>query len=300
MRRPVVLLATVLAGLLTAAALAACSGGTPAAYRATVSTCYAFSVQALDQHVTVTTVPRACAGLSHEQIDLAVTRAVRDVVGPHSKVIGRRLAHREIAYLVYLIRAVPVRAPAPPAAAPAQGPSRLPLRLAALAAWVVTAMAGSWLIAGWLMHGGLRHRGSRGAGVPRPVVVGHFGLGLTGLGIWIAFVVTGLAVLAWTGVGAVLSVAGLGMATLAGGLPAAPAAAPAGSPGPGEPDGPELSQLASAGPGGRPAGAASPAAAPAAVRETSARVGAPLARIAVHGVLAATTILLVVLAAVGA
>jgi len=275
MKRPAVLLAAVLGGLLSAAPVAACSGGAPAPYRATVSTCYAFSVQALDQHRTVTTVPRACAGLSHEQIDLAVTRAVRDVVGPHSKVIGRRLAHREIAYLVHLIRAVPVPAPAPPAAAPAQRPSRLPLRLAALAAWAVTAMAGSWLIAGWLVHGGLRQRGPRGTGVPRPVVVGHFGLALAGLGIWIAFVVTGLPALAWAGVGVVLAVAGLGMATLAGGLP-------------------DVAQ------GSEPAGPARSAAAPAAVRERSVRVGKPVALIAVHGVLAATTILLVVLAAVAA
>lgn len=280
MNRPVVLLGAVSAGLLAAVLVAGCSGGARAPYRATSGTCYAFAVQALERHVTVTTVPRACAGLSHEQIDLTVTRAIHTVIGPRSKVTGRRLAHREIAYLVHLIKAAPVPAPAPAAAPPARPSSGTPLRLAALAAWVATMLAGSWLLAGWLVHGGLRRRESR-SGVPRAVVVGHFTLALAGLGVWIAFVVTGAAAAAWVAVAVILSIAGLGMATLAGGLPDAAEAEPA-SPGPDKP----------ASPG--------PAAARTAVRETPARVGKPVTLIAVHGALAATTILLVVLAAIGA
>jgi len=259
--RPVVLLGAVPAGLLAAVLVAGCSGGPRAPYRATTGTCYAFSVQALERHVTVTTVPRACAGLSHEQIDLAVTRAIRAVVGPRSKVAGRRLAHREIAYLVHLIRAAPVPAPAPVAAPPAGPSSGTPLRLAALAAWLATMLAGSWLLAGWLVHGGLRRR-EPGSGVPRAVIVGHFTLAVAGLGIWIAFVVTGATAVAWAAVAVILVIAGLGMATLAGGLPGA---------GSGEPAGPSRGM-----------------------------VGKPVALIAVHGALAATTILLVVLAAIGA
>ena len=79
--------------------------------------------------------------------------------------------------------------------------------------------AGTWLLAGWIAHGGLRRRYARVAGVPRAVIVGHFTLALTGLGIWIAFLATGVPALAWAAVAVVLSVAGLGMATLAGGLP---------------------------------------------------------------------------------
>jgi hypothetical protein len=279
----VVLLAVLPAGLLAAVLVAGCSAGTPARYQATAGTCFAFSVHALQRHVTVTTVPRACAGLSHEQIDLAVTGAVREVAGAHAKAIGRRLAHRELAYLAYLIQAVPVPAPAPPAvAAPAQRPPGSPLRLAALAAWIVAVLAGSWLIAGWLGQGGLRRRGAQAAGVPRAVVIGHFGLALTGLGIWIAFVVTGVPALAWAAVGVILSVAGLGMATLAGGLPAAATGPPAAATGTG------------------PASPGPPAAARMAVTEAPAQVRTPVALIAVHGVLAATAILLVVLAAVAA
>ena len=287
MNRPVLLLGAVPAGLLAAAGVTGCSGGASAPYRATTGTCYAFAVQALEQHVTVTAVPRACAGLSHEQINLAVTRAIRTVVGRRSKVAGRRLAHREIAYLVHLIKAAPVPRPAPLTAPSARPSSGTPLRLAALAAWVATMLAGSWLLAGWLVHGGLRRRESRG-GVPRAVIAGHFTLALAGLGVWIAFVVTGVAAVAWVAVGVILSIAGLGMATLAGGLPGAADAEP-GSPG-----------LAVARTIVREAPAREAPAQEAPARETSARVGKPVALIAVHGALAATTILLVVLAAIGA
>ena len=287
MNRPVVLLGAVPVGLLAAALIAGCSGGAPAPSRATAGTCYAFAVQALEQHVTVTTVPRACAGLSHEQIDLAVTRAIRTVVGPHSKVAGRRLAHRELPYLVHLIKAAPVPAPAPlttPAARPSSG---TPLRLAALAAWVATMLAGSWLLAGWLVHGGLRRRESRG-GVPPAVIVGHFTLALAGLGVWIAFVVTGVAAVAWVAVGVILSIAGLGMATLAGGLPGAADAEP-GSPAP-----------AAARTTVREAPGLEAPVVEAPALEATVRVGKPVALIVVHGALASATILLVVLAAIGA
>jgi manganese efflux pump family protein len=296
MNRPVVLLGAVPAGLLAAVLMAGCSGSASAPYRATTGTCYAFAVQALERHVTVTTVPRACAGLSHEQIDLAVTRAIRAVVGPHSKVAGRRLAHRELPYLVHLIKAAPVPAPAPLTAPSARPSSAAPLRLAALAAWVATMLAGSWLLAGWLVRGGLRRRRSRG-GVPPAVIVSHFTLALAGLGVWIAFVVTGVAAVAWVAVGVILSIAGLGMATLAGGLPGAADAGPD-SPGPAPArttvrqvpvreapalEAPALEALAPEGP----------------AREATVRVGKPVTLIVVHGALAAATILLVVLAAIG-
>ena len=205
--------------LVTAGPAAGCSAGQPATFQATVATCYAFAVQALNQRITVTSVPPACTGLTHEQINLAVDRAIRAAVGPHRKVVARRLAHEEAAYLSYLVTVVPPRAPAPPAAVPSRPSSRLPLDLAALAAWAVTVAAGTWLLAGWIAHGGLRRQYARVAGVPRAVIVGHFTLALTGLGLWAGFLATDVPALAWAAVAVVLSVAGLGMATLAGGLP---------------------------------------------------------------------------------
>ena len=262
------------------AALAGCSSGPPAPYQASVSACYAFAVQALDRHVTVTSVPRACSGLSHEQINLVVERAVRDVIGPQPKAKGRRLAHKEAAYLAYLVTvAPPPSAPAPPVAAPAGRPAGRPLDLGALGAWVVTVAAGARLAAGWLVGGGLRRGYRRAAGVPRLVIAGHLTFAVAGLGIWIGFVATRAAALAWVAVGVILSVAGLGMATLVGGLPepAANAARPVAVDG--------------AGSHGRPAEPGTGAPAPS---------GRPVIMIVVHGALAASTILLVVLAAAGA
>ena len=234
--------------LVTAGPAAGCSAGQPATFQANVATCYAFAVQALNQRITVTSVPPACTGLTHEQINLAVDRAIRAAVGPHRKVVARRLAHEEAAYLSYLVTVVPPRAPAPPAAAPSGPSSRLPLDLAALAAWAVTVAAGTWLLAGWIAHGGLRRRYARAAGVPRAVIVGHFTLALTGLGLWAGFLATNVPALAWAAVAVVLAVAGLGMATLAGGLPEQ------GQPGGGTPE----PQPATTGPpGARPAGTGS-------------------------------------------
>ena len=270
-----------------------------------MANCYAFAVHALNQHVTVTSVPSACAGLTHEQINLAVDRAIRAVVGPHRKAVARRLAHQEGAYLSYLVTVVPPRAPAPQAATPATPSSRLPLELAALAAWAVTAAAGTWLLAGWIAKGGLRRGYARVAGVPRAVIVGHFTLALTGLGIWMAFLATSVAALAWAAVAVVLSVAGLGMATLAGGLPEQR------RPG----DGPPEQRRPSDGPlEPQPATTANPVSAGAVAGATVRNVGSaqartaaivvpagkPLAVIALHGALASATILLVVLAAIGA
>ncbi len=76
-----------------------------------------------------------------------------------------------------------------------------------------------YLLAGWLAHGGLRRRHIRAAGLPPLVILGHVALAVAGLGIWIAFTATGVPALAWTGVGLILPIAGLGLATLVTGLP---------------------------------------------------------------------------------
>ncbi len=230
---------------------------------ATEDSCYAFGVQAIKRHVTVTTVPRACAGLSRAQVNAAVGRAIKDVVGPHPKAVARHLAHRDQAYLAHLISTVPTPTAAPTVAAPAPAPERSSgdLPLAALGAWLVTAAAGSYLLAGWLAVTGrrrarrLRTLRVRATGLTRGFVVGHFGLALTGLGIWIAFLGTGVTALAWVSVGLVILIAGLGMGVLAADLPE---------------------------PGARRRG------------------GLPVTVIAIHGALATTTILLVLLAALGA
>ncbi|MGD0687773.1 MAG: hypothetical protein ABSA03_21995 [Streptosporangiaceae bacterium] len=263
------------AAVLAAVLAAGCSASSPAPDRATAGTCYSFGVRALERHVMVTAVPRACRGLSHAQVNLAVTRAVREAVGPRPKAAARRLAERDSRYLGYLIGTVPPPAPASLAGGPARPPGDLAASLAALAAWIATAAAGSYLLAGWLLRGGPRRRPALAAGRPPAIIISHFALALAGLGIWIAFMAAGVAALAWAAVGLIVPAAGLGMAALV-------AAQPEPAPG---------------------VGTASPGPALAArVARTAApgRAGTPVAVIVLHGVLAAATILLAVLAAIGA
>lgn len=278
------------AGLLAALAAGGCSAGPPAPFRATVDTCYAFGVRALQRHVTVTTAPRACAGLSHAEVNLAVARAVREVAGPRHKAAARRQASREGQYLAHLINTVPPGRPASLAGPPARSASDLSLSLAALAAWIVTAAAGVYLLAGWLAHGGLRRRHIRAAGLPPLVILGHVALAVAGLGIWIAFTATGVPALAWTGVGLILPIAGLGLATLVTGLPE-PAETAATGPA-------DTGPAGAAGAGGD--GAGPPLATRTAAVAAPAKVRMPWTVIAAHGVLATATIMLVLLAAIAA
>ncbi|MGH3232849.1 MAG: hypothetical protein ACRDOH_06255 [Streptosporangiaceae bacterium] len=244
-------------GLLAALLAVGCSASAPAAHQATVDTCYAFGLRALQHHITVTARPAACAGLTDQQINAAAARAVRDTVRAASKTVARRLAARDRVYLARVLGGAGPPTPAPVAGAPARPSAGLPLPLAALAAWLCTAGAGTYLLAGWLAARGTRRR-RRPTGVVPVIVFSHFTLAVAGLGVWIAFMVTGAHVLGWLAVGLVILIAGLGLGALSAAT---------------------LSE---------PSRDAAPT-----------RTGPPVAVIAVHGVLATTTILLVLLAAIG-
>jgi len=243
------------AGVLAAVLAAGCSAAPPAP-RPTVDTCFAFGVRAIRLHVKVTRVPRACAGLSHEQVNQAIVRAVREVVGTQPKTAARRLAAADSRYLGDLVSTIRPPRPTPPFAAPPGKPSGLWLNLVALAAWIATAAAGAYLLSGWPPGTGLRRRGNQTTSVPHAVIVGHVGLAAAGLATWIGFLATAVPALAWAAVGMIVTIAGLGMATLITGIP-------------------EPGMGSSAG-------------------------RAPVLIIATHGVLATATILLVMLAAIGA
>jgi len=273
------LAAVLSSGLLAAVLAAGCSAGVPASYRATVQTCSSFGLRAIQRHVTVSAEPGACAGLSPEQVNMAVTRAVKAAVGPAPKAIARHLAVQDSAYLARMLRTIQPPKPATPGATPTRPAGGVPLGLAALIAWIVTAAAGSYLLTGWLAAGGLRRRRPAASLVP-VTVLSHFGLAVAGLGLWIAFVSTGTRVLAWVGVGLIVLIAGLGMGALSAALPEPGRSASPAGPG-------------SAGPGS--AARVQPQA-----DRRSSKAGAPVAVIAVHGMLATATILLVLLAAIGA
>jgi hypothetical protein len=135
---------------------------------------------------------------------------------------------------------------------------------AALITWVLTAGGGFVLLALWLKHGGMNQREH---GRIRPaVILTHFALAATGLVLWIVYVASNSSTIAWIAFGLLLVVAAIGFAMF----------------------GLWLSQRRGRG--------GDVAAAPASV---AAEQRFPVAVVGLHGLLAATTLVLVFLAAAG-
>jgi hypothetical protein len=240
-------------GLLTAALVLFAAGcGTSSGNSVSgnsVQGCADYGAQAIEHHVTVTRTPPPCRGLSAAQINQAVGMAVVRVAGGARKAVWRRRAAGAARYLSGLVRAIPAPPSSPPAGATSAGAAAgsgplggrdAGMDAAALIAWLVTAGSGFYVLGNWTSHGGtLRpradetgtgtgHGTGHATGSPPAVIFGHFGLALTGLVIWIAYLVAGWNALAWTAVAVLLPVAGLGMAALAIGLPASDAPAAVG------------------------------------------------------------------------
>jgi manganese efflux pump family protein len=211
-------------GAQASAAAVGVAAGIAGVPQASVQACAAYGVHAIEHHIRVTWTPAPCRGLSKSQVNRAVAMAVVRVAGDAPKAVRRKRAARAAVYLEYLVTALPSGTGSLPIASgssAARGGKDLAMSVAALFAWLVTAGSGAYVLGSWITHGGsLRHRtGGTSTGSPPMVIFGHFGLALSGLVIWVAYLVTGWAALAWTAVGVLLPVAGLGMATLAIGLP---------------------------------------------------------------------------------
>jgi hypothetical protein len=138
----------------------------------------------------------------------------------------------------------------------------------ALIAWIVTAGGGFVLLVTWLMRGGLRQR-ERGRIRP-PLILSHFLLAAAGLVVWIIYLAVDKSALAWIALGILGIVALLGFTMFALWMP----------------------QYQRSG-GVRPAGAGGAGAEPAVAAETHF----PVPIVVLHGLLGATTIVLVLLSA---
>jgi hypothetical protein len=86
--------------------------------------------------------------------------------------------------------------------------------LAALIAWLATASIGVYMLRTWVARGGLRRQRATGVGVPPVVVFGHASAALTGLAVWVSYLVTGWRPLAWLGVTLVCAAICLGICTV--------------------------------------------------------------------------------------
>jgi hypothetical protein len=282
-----------LAGLL-AAGCAQRPAGPP---RPSVESCAEFGVTAIQHHVTVTSLPAACRGLTRAQVNLAVGQALYAMTSNVHGKAQRRARARELSPLLgRLVSTVPAQRGPPLAPAPKGGQASGPaLGYAALISWLITVGLGSWMMARWITRGGFRRARLSKAGLPPSLIFTHFGLAVAGLLVWGAYLATGLTAAAWAGCVLLLPVAGLGMALLSLWLPERSLAAttvPAAT----VPAAQAVPAGATAGTGAVPganaaAGAASPG--PPAARHPPALI------VAAHGVFAVATILFALLAAVG-
>jgi hypothetical protein len=87
------------------------------------------------------------------------------------------------------------------------------LGFAALACWLVAEGLGAYMLGRLAASGGPRRRG-RPRRVSPPLIFGHAGLAFTGFICWVSFLVTGLAALAWVGIGFLALAIGLGVSTV--------------------------------------------------------------------------------------
>lgn len=91
--------------------------------------------------------------------------------------------------------------------------------IVALVAWAVTALGGFVMLGQWIRRGGLRQQRSGATRFPAGLMFTHFGLAAGGLVIWIVYLLTGQARLAWVAFVLLIPVALLGFILLARWIP---------------------------------------------------------------------------------
>ncbi|MFD0363106.1 hypothetical protein ACFQZZ_16805 [Nocardia sp. GCM10030253] len=91
------------------------------------------------------------------------------------------------------------------------------MAIAALITWLFTAIGGFILLGTWIAKGGARQ--PRTTHLPPPIVFGHFLLAVTGLVVWIVYLIVDKVAWAWVAFGLLVPVALLGFAMLARWIP---------------------------------------------------------------------------------
>ena len=142
------------------------------------------------------------------------------------------------------------------------------MEIAALIAWVLTALGGFVILGRWIANGGLRQQRDGATRFPAGLVFSHFGVAAVGLVLWIVYLLTDTAALAWVSFALLVVAALLGFTLFGRWLPVYRGTA-----------------VAAGGAPGTTAGS------------DAAERHLPVAVVAGHGVLAAATIVLVLVAA---
>jgi hypothetical protein len=89
------------------------------------------------------------------------------------------------------------------------------MKWVALVTWVLTAGGGFFLLGLWLKNGGMQQSDEPGARIRAARVLSHFALAATGLVLWIIYVASSSSALAWIAFVILLVVALIGFTMLA-------------------------------------------------------------------------------------
>src|SRR4051812_10823387 len=88
------------------------------------------------------------------------------------------------------------------------------MKWVALVTWVLTAGGGFAMLGLWLKHGGMRQDGGSGDRIRPPRILSHFALAAIGLVVWIVYVAADKEALAWAAFALLAIVALLGFSML--------------------------------------------------------------------------------------
>lgn len=72
------------------------------------------------------------------------------------------------------------------------------MRTGVLVIWIATAAIGLYLLTIWLQHGGLRQQSPRITRYPAALIFSHPAAALSGLSLWVAYLLSGVPAFAWT------------------------------------------------------------------------------------------------------
>lgn len=93
------------------------------------------------------------------------------------------------------------------------------MALAALALWAVQVMGGLYMLAVWLIEHDVTNRDKSPSRLPVPVLFGHLSLAVTGLAVWVMYLLLDVEVLAWAAFYALLAIVLLGATMFARWIP---------------------------------------------------------------------------------
>ena len=161
------------------------------------------------------------------------------------------------------------------------------MRFVALIVWFITALWGLYMLAVWLIENDATRPGNSASRLPLPVILAHVTFALSGLVVWVAYLLLDRPALAWVAVGILVAIALLGFTMFARWIPVYRMADD------------EISVPVAAMAGGAPGAAPQGAPGIGMLQEKPAEGSFPLLIVLAHGVFAVSTVVLVVLTALG-